>query len=436
MDRNRRRDDPAELTPPPIFYGADLTFVRALNRALVLNFVRTRGRTQSNDIAAGTGLSRATVSRVLEILGNEGLVRKGGQLAASARGGRRATEVEFRADAGCVIGVDLGKSHLGLLLTDLLGREQSVSGVGAAEFRAFSGVETGPEACLQTISDLLRAFVLRRGLTWDRVRGIGLAAPGPFNVTTQRLVDPPGMTGWDQVDLRSLFASLLEYPMDQVVVDNDANMGALAESRLGAGRGIDNFLYLKIGTGIGMGLVLHGNVYRGSYGGAGEFGHIEVDRNGKECACGHWGCLETIVGADAVVDAANRQRRSTTEAALSDIAQVVAAAYAGNPACLRAIEQAGEQLGACLAPMANVLNPERIIIDGGLAEAGDLLLAPVRVTVRQHTVRLIWQSLGDASIMRGALRTKAIATGAALSTLDRLFSLPMVEVPAQVRETV
>ena len=217
--------------------------------------------------------------------------------------------------------------------------------------------------------------------------------------------------------------------MDQVVVDNDANMGALAESRLGVGSGVKNFLYVKVGTGIGMGIVVNGDVYRGSHGGAGEFGHIQVDQNGKVCPCGHRGCLETVVGADAVVADANRQRGTTAKATISDIAQVVEMALAGDSACVQAIEHAGKQLGMCLARMANVLNPERIIIDGGLAEAGEILLGPVRQSLQQHTVRLIWQSLGEAHIVSGMLRAKAIATGAALSTLDRVFSLPTVDAP-------
>lgn len=420
--------------PLAAYRAANLTFLREVNRALVLNFVRAHGPTPSNEIAAGTGLSRATVSRVVEMLGSAGLVRKGAQLAASSKGGRRATEVAFCADAGYVIGVDLGKSHLTLLLTDLLGNEQSIAEVDAAESSQFFGVQMGAEACLQAISNILRMFVLRHHLTWNDVLGIGMAVPGPFNITDQRLVDPPQMPGWDNIDLLHLFARLLEYPVEQIVLDNDANLGALGESRLGAGRTIDNFIYLKVGTGIGMGIIVDGKLYRGSCGSAGEFGHTQINGGGRTCSCGQTGCLETIAGADAVVADANRWHERVGAKRFTDIAQVVEMARAGDGACIAAIKRAGDQLGVSLASIANVLNPARVIIDGGLADAGDMLFDPMRRAVEEHTIRLIWQSLGSDGITRGTLRTKAIATGAALSILDRLFSLPTVMPPHSVRK--
>jgi len=391
--------------------GADLQLMRRLNRLLVLNCVRGYGPIARVTIARRTGLSRTTVSSIMDTLLAEGLVREGSTQDATPNGGRRAILVHFNAAAGYVLGVDMGRSHLTIVLSDL------AASVVASRSGPFD-VDLGPDACLPLLVAELNAFLEERSVSWSRVVGVGLGIPGPLDASRCMLVRPPRMPGWDGVNVCRALSRGISVP---VFADNDANMGALGETSFGAGRGVTELAYIKIGTGIGSGLVMGGKVYRGSSGSAGEIGHVTVEEDGPLCDCGNCGCLETLAGAHAIVaDAGRCPALPNGTGHSTDIAEIVRCALAGDDVCRTAIARAGERIGIVLAGLVNTTNPSLILVDGGVARAGDLLLDPIRAAV---SARSLPAASAHTRILAGALGANAVALGGVATVLDAAFAI-------------
>lgn len=411
--------------------GADFQYVRELNRLLVLNCIREHGPLARFMIAQRTGLSRTTVSNIIDVLLQEEFIHEGNFLDASPVGGRRPITVHFNADAGYVIGIDVGRTHLTILITNLAAK------IVTQKSCAFD-TECGPEICLPILTSEVCTLMEASHLDWKRVVGIGLGIPGPLDATFHRLSSPPHMPGWNGVDIWKALQEAFDVPL---YVDNDANMGALSESRYGAGRGYADLAYVKIGTGIGGGLIINGHIYRGHSNSAGELGHITIDENGPPCVCGNRGCLETLAGARAIVEDARQgisralvQERQglpsdSTEVPLPiedvhmDIASVIQAAQNGNAASIAALEHAGERIGMALAGLINLFNPSAIVIDGSVVRAGEILLAPLRSVASCSSLPAAWKG---THILIGELGTAAIALGAVLAVIDAAFGIPTV----------
>lgn len=420
---SRSRGDTAERG------ATDLHGVRQANRTLVLNCIRVDGPLARVTIARRTGLSRTTVSSLVDALLKEGLVREGSTVSAAPSGGRRATLVHFNESAGRILGVDLGRSHLTLLATDL------AANVIARHSGPFDS-SLGPDACLPQLVRELCAFVVSSNIGWDSVVGLGLGIPGPLDAEQRMLVAPPRMPGWGGVDLLRYLRRELKVP---VYLGNDANMGARGESRFGAGRGLSDFAYVKVGTGIGCGLVIAGDVYRGSRGSAGELGHVTIDEDGPLCDCGNRGCLETMAAAPQIVADARhgfslRRALGADAPAFTgsrvlmgqqdvDVADVVLAAQHGDAACRAAVERAGELIGVALASLINLFSPSVILLDGSVARAGELVLDPIR---RALAARSLPAASAGVRIVTGALGDNAIALGAVAAVIDAAFGPPDV----------
>lgn len=413
--------------------GADPRAMREANRLLVLNCLREQGPLARVTVAQRTGLSRTTVSSQVERLLHEGLVREGEPQNAAPSGGRRPILVHFNEVAGYILGVDLGRTHCTLVATNL-----------AAEVVARQSgpcdTNRGPELTLRQLTAEIREFAARQGIAWDRVLGIGMGIPGPVDSVGRRLVAPPRMPGWHGVDIPAILGRELNVP---IYLGNDANMGALGESRFGAGRGVEVLAYVKVGTGIGCGLVVDGRVYAGSRGFAGELGHMTIDELGPLCECGNRGCLEAVTGAPAIVadavaglslrrmagagDPSLPAAATLTQApalagcALVDIADVVQAAQTNDAASQAAIMRAGELIGIALAGLVNLVNPSLILLDGGVARAGGLLIEPIR---RAIAARSLAAASSVVRIEQGALGDNAIALGAVATVLDAAFGAP------------
>lgn len=406
--------------------GADIHRIREFNRLLVLNYVREHGPVSRVELAQRLGLSRTTVSNIMDSLLQEGLVREGHLLDAAPRGGRRAILVHFNADAGRILGIDVGRTHLTMLLTNL------TPAIVARRSVPFD-TNRGPEVCLRILISEIRTFVEASATSWEAIAGIGLGIPGPLSVDLHRLISPPHMPGWDNIDVWEQLHAAFHKPL---YIDNDANMGALGESRCGAGRGDADMAYIKIGTGIGGGLVLNGRIYRGHQGSAGELGHLTIDENGPRCVCGGRGCLETLASARAIVADAEQglslARKHTSASSeediagecaprvFADIADVIVAAQAGDAACLAALEHAGERIALALAGLVNLVNPASIILDGSVARAGELLLDSIRRVLASTSLPAAWKG---TRLLLGELGPTAIALGATLTVLDAAFGL-------------
>ena len=397
--------------------GADPRAMRETNRRLVLNCIRQQGPLARVTIARRTGLSRTTVSSLVDALLHEGLVREGEPQSAPPSGGRRPILVHFNEAAGYVLGVDLGRTHYTVIAADLAAHE-------LARESGPCNTDCGPEATLGLLVDALRAFVTAHQVAWDRVVGIGMGIPGPLDRLRRTLVSPPRMPGWHGVEIGRLLSRELHVP---IYIGNDANMGALGESRFGAGRDVEVLTYVKVGTGIGCGLVVAGRVYTGSRGVAGELGHVTLDEDGPLCECGNRGCLETLAGGPAIVADALVHRpgaEGTLGAGFAagdvvDISDVVHAAQAGDAASRAAIERAGERLGIALAGVVNLVNPSLILLDGGVARAGELLIEPIR---RAITTRSLAAASDGLRIEQAALGAHAIAMGGIAAVLDAAFA--------------
>ena len=369
-----------------------LALVDGSSPGQLLRLLRTGAASSRSELVALTGASRSTVSLRVEQLMQAGYVAEGG--LAGSSGGRPPRLLAFCADRGHVVGVDLGVTSVDVAVADLAG---AFVGTATADIR----IADGPEPVLGLVRTLITRVLVTAGLTQDTVRAIGIGLPGPVEFATGRPVHPPLMPGWHDYPVPEFFADL----DCAVLVDNDVNVMAAGEV---AERGSsENFLVVKIGTGIGCGIVLDGRVYRGSAGSAGDIGHVYVpDERRAVCSCGNENCLESLAGGAALARDAAELGLDVREAR-----DVVELASQGNPEALLLVREAGRRVGEVLAGLVNFFNPHRIVIAGGVAHAGNPLLAGIREVVYRRSLPLAARTLdislsklGDRAGQVGAVR--------------------------------
>jgi len=254
---------------------------------------------------------------------------------------------------------------------------------------------------------LIRDLTDSVGAGLDEVLAVGVGLAAPVDPRTGIIATAGLLRGWDGVPVAEELEARLHRP---VFVDNEANLGALGEHRLGAAMGIGQAAYLRVSHGVGAGLIVDGRVYRGGNGKAGEIGHLTLDEQGLVCRCGNRGCLETLVGASAL---AAKFPGSHGDVKLRDI---LLRAEAGDARALRVIADAGRHLGIALAGLSNLLDPHRIVVGGELAEAGELLLSPLRHALERSTLAT---ASGVPDVVKGELGERAEVLGAVLFAIDR-----------------
>ncbi|HAH95463.1 MAG TPA: transcriptional regulator [Firmicutes bacterium] len=295
----------------------------------------------------------------------EGLLREGSGERAGERAGER-----------WAIGVDLGGTKVAVAAVSSAGRL-----AGRNETRTLKGVP--PEESLAAMVQLAEQAVCDAGIERTAISGVGVGAPGPLNSATGIIHFAPNL-GWENVAIGPYFAR--NFPGIPVKLENDANAAALGEYRFGAGRGLRHMVYITVSTGVGGGLILDGKLYTGASGGAGEIGHIPVQREGgPRCGCGHYGCLEAVSSGTAIARMAREHVASGGGGLLAEMAQaqaqgrvgaaaVGAAARLGDPAASAILKTAFTYLGGAMATVVNLLNPEAIIVGGGVSALWDLML--------------------------------------------------------------
>ena len=386
--------------------GTDLHDMHARNRLLILNYIRERRTVPRSDLARYTGLSRTTIGNIVEELVREGAIYiPGGEGINGADADRRTIPLSFNATAGYVLGCSLGRNHLTMILADL-----TASILQRADI-PFATIKEGSGTGLSHLVRELKLFVARQQIEWSKIVGIGLGVVGPLDPSLQKATTPTTFSGWEGVNIKQALTEALGIP---VHLDNNGNMGALCESRYGAGRGVRDMIYVKVGSGIGGGLILNGQLYRGGNGNAGEIGHVPVEHNGTLCHCGHFGCLETVAGSRGIILEAQRLTPGVTT-----IAQVIEASRQGNTACLHALERAGNYLGFALASLVNIFSPSLIVLDGSTMRAGDIVLKPLLATLEAHSLQV---SFAKLRVVMAELSGVAIALGGVASVLDEVFS--------------
>ncbi|MFD1859209.1 ROK family transcriptional regulator [Aeromicrobium camelliae] len=361
--------------------------LRAQNRRLVFEALQHGGEVSQAEIARSTSLAPATVSNIVKEL------VAGGVVDTVAGAGRRGAVVRVARSAGIVAGVDFGHAHVRVCLADLGG---TILGSELAPLDNDHDYRDG----LKLAQSMLERLVEQLD-TAVPLRSVGVGLPAP--ISADGIINSGSiLPGWIGVDAQLAVSELFGVPAR---VDNDANLGALAEYAEGAGRGVRSMAYLKISSGIGAGLVLDGKIFRGGIGTAGELGHLTMDEDGPLCRCGSRGCLEAYAGGTSLT-----QQFSSFESGLT-VREFVSRAVEGDLGARRLIEDAGRHLGRAAAALAQILGPELIVVGGDMAEAGELLLAGVRDGLRRHALEPIAlrtevarATLGDRSPAVGAVR--------------------------------
>jgi predicted NBD/HSP70 family sugar kinase len=382
----------------------------------LLHHVRT-GRARSRaELVALTGASRNTVSARVDQLIGANLLAEGGR--GWSTGGRPPTLLQFNSRAGCVLAVDLGVTSVDVAVTDL-----------SAEVLATVGhpidIAEGPGPVLAEVDRLAQLVLAEAGLTAADVCAVGVGVPGPVEFSTGRPVHPPIMPGWHDHLIPAAFGRY-DCP---VFADNDVNVMALGE--MGIAGSDEDVLVVKVGTGIGCGIIVDGRVYRGAQGSAGDIGHISVPPPGGQpviCRCGNENCLEAIAGGGALLRAAQ-----AAGLPVSSTRELVQLAARGDGPTLELVRNAGRTIGTVLASLVNFFNPHRIVMTGGVAQAGAPLLAGIREAVYGRSLPLAARALeitvSDAPDLSGRL-------GAALMAIEGYLDEESVHRAARAREQV
>ncbi|HEY0215263.1 MAG TPA: ROK family transcriptional regulator [Cellulomonas sp.] len=342
--------------------------LRVQNAATVLAVLRRHGPQVQASLARSTGLSNATVSNIVRHLVDQGRVRTERVLT----GGRWSVLVSSAPDGRVVVGIDVGRTHLRVLGCDAAHR---VFGLRHVELDP----DHDPDETLALASRTLDEVLADRDVPRDRVRACGMALPASLSPTTGVVVQASVLPHWSGRDLAALATAVLGLP---TVVDNDANLGALGHVVFGSQGAVGALLYLKVASGIGAGMAFDGHLYRSTSGLAGEIGHAQVVEGGDVCYCGNRGCLETVSSTRRVVADFGHIRPGRAVG----LADVLAAARAGEPAIRRILEEAGSALGRVVAPVCNLLSPDVVVLGGPLTEVAGPLLDAMVVSVRQRAL--------------------------------------------------
>jgi predicted NBD/HSP70 family sugar kinase len=396
--------------------SGSLGSLRRSNRARVVRAMSAAGISSRAGIARRTGLSRSTVSNIVAELQDEGLVvaREANGNAPARSGGRPPNLISLDPTAGLAVGIDLGKRHLAVAVADL------AHNVLAEERRELDELSDANGA-MEAAAALLDRVLAEGGADRSRIVGVGMGLPGPVH-TSGAVGSSAILPGWAGISAAEDMESRLGLP---VRVSNDANLGALAEHVWGAGRGCSNMTYLKLSTGVGAGIIMDSRLWGGAGGTAGEIGHMTVDETGQICRCGNRGCLETFAGAPAILEPLSRSLGEDLE-----IEDVITRARDGDPGCRRVLEDAGRRVGVAVANLCNLVNPERIVVGGSVGMAGEVILEPLRDSVR---LRAIPSAAEDVEIVNGELGERAELLGAvALVLREASLAVPGLErTPAQ-----
>ena len=373
-----------------------LQSLRDANRRLVIEALSQRGVASRAEIARITGLSRSTVSSLVTDLQRAGLVaeRSADTPAEVGQVGRPPVLIALDRSAGAVVGVDFGHSHIAVAVADL-------SHTVLAEHWEQIDVDHNSVEGMDMAAQLVERALVEADVDRAQVLGVGMGMPGPISGDRQVVGSPSILPSWVGINAAVEMERRLSLP---VRVENDANLGALAEWMWGAGRGFSDIAYIKASSGVGAGLVVGGRLHRGVGGTAGEIGHTHFRDEGDVCRCGNRGCVETVARTDVITSSisAGRGRELT-------VAEVIDLARAGDPPAQRVIGDAGRYIGVAVANLCNLLNPQRVIVGGELSVAGDVLLGPLSDSLSRYAIPT---AAADVSVVTGELGKRAEVMGA------------------------
>jgi predicted NBD/HSP70 family sugar kinase len=390
--------------------GTNLPKVGSYNQNVVLDAIRSSGATSRVELAERTGLTAQTISVIVRRLLTDGLVREDGAQPAvgPSGGGKPRTALRVEPSAGYAVGLHFDPGRIAAVLVDLAG---SV----VAETRREVHDSVRPEEAVALMGRAVRKVVRDGKIPQRRLLGVGLACPGPIDQDLGLVLYPPRLAGWERVPLATLLA---ESTGTQVTIDNDATAAAIGERWSGVAKNVGNFVYVYMGTGIGGGLYLGNQVYRGPFRNAAELGHISVAPDGPECYCGNRGCLEAVACPAAMVADAHRLLAEAGGGALAksyardpesvDHEAVCAAAAEGDPLAREVVDRAAGYLADMAVSVVNMLDVELMVLGGpALGAVGEIYRAAVaEALARRPIARRVHQipvSLSPAGSNAGAI---------------------------------
>ena len=386
---------------------------------ILVDLVRKYGEISISDLIAYTDYSRTKITSCVDSLLNKNIIVANHNTEYT--GGRRSKKYSLNGDFGLVAGVDIGATSIDLGIADF-------SGKLLVRYSEPASVKDGPIIVLGRVCSLLEKMLQENKLSSNKLNGIGIGVPGPVDFLMGTLVSPPIMPGWDRYPIIETMQQW--FPSANVVVDNDVNVMALGEINQGSGKGIDDLIFVKIGTGIGAGIICEGKIYRGSSGCAGDIGHICVDNTGPLCHCGNKGCLEAIAAGPAIAErsllAAQAGKSSILLNYYEKNEHVLRAEDVGNASregdtlAIEVIRESGQSIGDVLAGLVNFFNPGMIVIGGGVSNLGNLLLSSIRQTVLHRSLPLATR---DLLIVFSESGQDAGVVGAINLAMDNIFSI-------------
>ncbi|MBJ2119568.1 ROK family transcriptional regulator [Arthrobacter sp. MSA 4-2] len=387
------RIHPGALLPRPGSQSA----LREQNQQRIIRALVNGGPQTQAELARQTGLSTATVSNIVKVMAGSGIVTT----VPTTSSGRRALSVILNDNGSVAAGIDIGRRHVRVVLAGLdyrILREQAAAlplGHSAAEG-------------LRVAADLLDTVLSQAGISRSAVLGAGIGIPGPIDRRTGTVVQGAILPEWVGINIRETFGARLGMP---VYIENDANLGALAQITWGQHSRVENLMFMKVGSGIGAGLILNGSLFYGNVGITGELGHTTISEHGLVCRCGNRGCLETVASTSTMIELLNRGSGQPV-----DTQGIVELALGGDTAALRVIDDAGLAIGRAVAHVANLINPEVVVMGGPLTGLGDILLNPIRRGLLRHSVPIVGET---TSVHMSALGDRAEALGGAAVVLSQ-----------------
>ena len=379
--------------------------------------LRRQGRISRSEISHITGWSKAKASQEIRSLVDKGYLVEIGE--GASQGGRRPRLLRINNQLGYIAGIDIGATSLDVALAD-------VSGLILQRCSEPTDVKLSPESVLGRCSEMLLELIHVQSVSPNQILGIGIGVPGPVDFARGVLVAPPLMPEWENFPIRDFFKKTFVSAF--VVVDNDVNIMALGEQRSGDAENVDHFLVVKIGTGIGCGIMASRKIHRGSSGSAGDIGHICVDTTGPICRCGNRGCLEAMAAGPAISEKATQAARERKSELLHKMMKnngnvltpedVNMACREGDETALEIIRSSGRMIGDVLAGLVNFFNPSQIYITGGISNFGNHLLIAIKRAVLRRSLPLATSGL---DIVFSRMGSDAGVLGAIMLALEYLF---------------
>jgi len=400
---------------------ADQLLVKQINKMLVLNTIYKEKPISRAEIAKRTGLNKSTVSALVDELLAEGLTLEIG--TGESQGGRKPINLSINKEIGSVIGIDLGVNYILSILTNFAGQiiwEKRIT---------IKNIIDSPQQKINDLFDLIRETVQHAPSTRRGIIGMGIGVPGMVDYNQGHVLSAPNLL-WENIKLKEIIEQEFKIP---TLIDNEANAGAIGEKWFGLGKKSSELIYVSAGTGIGAGIIINNELYRGSRGLAGEIGHMTVDVHGITCTCGNVGCWEEYASEKALIRYLKENATEYPESILLsktnldyidslNIFQIVDAAIKGDALAIAGFKNIGYYLGVGVANLMNAFNPEYVVIGNVLPLAGDILMNELRKEVDR---RCFSSKYSNVNIASSELYMNACALGAVALVISRIYASPV-----------